>query len=155
MNLRKFANKDMKIKTYMASVILWFHMVDVSCADSIKPGPRPEISVEKALEIAKMYSSKKIDINKYYIDRVWLGVPRGEKQRKWIVSWCADENDPNGAKGWFIVVVDMKCQASEPAHGVQWLPEDEENQKRFKLPDPLKLPTKDNPSFSGSVKMPE
>lgn len=107
---------------------LVFTIVFIFCGSmlfAISPAPEsePKILISDALLKAELFAKSKINLESYYIDRVWVGRLPGEDVRKWIISWCPSnpETDDGSTLGWFIVVVDMRGNVSTPKHGVNWL----------------------------------
>ena len=88
-------------------------------AMSPAPEPKPALGMLEAIQKAKVYAEARNDLSRHYLDRVWLGRPGGENERKWIVSWSPDGMDTG--KGWVIVTVDMEGNVSVPKDGVSWI----------------------------------
>lgn len=88
-------------------------------ASSPAPQPKPAISMERALELAKEYvRDKKIDISHHYLDRVWIGYQAGQPDRRWIISWSPN---PEEAKGWIILKVKLDGTVTDESGAVPWL----------------------------------
>ncbi|MDR1281747.1 MAG: hypothetical protein LBK99_13115 [Opitutaceae bacterium] len=79
---------------------------------SFLPGTAPIISYSEALQIASDFAKvDNPDIDRHYIDRVWLGWIPGDDKECWIVSWA----DPTS--GWYFVAVYMDRIAKRPPGG--------------------------------------
>lgn len=91
-------------------------------AMSPAPEPKPVLSMEKALELAKEYiRDKKIDVSHHYIDRIWIGYQEGKPDRRWIISWSPNPEDPKEPKGWIILRVKLDGTVTDEAGAVPWL----------------------------------
>ena len=87
---------------------------------SVAPLPKPAISLERALELAKEYArDKKIDLSHHYLDRVLIGYQEGQSDRRWIISWTPDPDGPKSAAG-IILKVKLDGTVTDEAGEVRW-----------------------------------
>jgi len=102
------------IKTRIAFVALLSLVILKSqgTATSLLPDPAPKLPFAQAVEIGtKFAATHKRDIQKYYIDRVWVGYIPGEDKECWVISWARPMKD------YYFVAIYMDGRAKIPRRG--------------------------------------
>ncbi len=102
-------------------VSLMFLCMPVLLGESPEAEPKPQLEMMEAVKIASKFAEKNKDLKGYYMDRAWITRIKGEKERKWAISWSPDANSKLPNPGWYIVIVDMNGSAYEPKGGVPWI----------------------------------
>lgn len=133
--MRFYVLQKMKTILIYATLLL---AVSPLHAFSPAPQPKPAISMERALELAKEYvRDKKIDLSHHYLDRIWIGYQEGQPDRRWIISWSPN---PEEAKGWIILKVKLDGTVTDEAGAVPWLDPRIFESIKIKAPQDIKQP---------------
>lgn len=110
-------------------------------ATSPAPLPEPELSLERALELAKAYvRDKKIDVSHHYIDRIWIGYQQDQPDRRWIVSWSPKPKEINETKGWIILTVKLDGTVADDKGAVPWFDPRMLDRSKVEAPPAVKPP---------------
>ena len=97
-------------------------ILSVGLATAVSPAsqPKPKVSLEEAIGLAKAFAKKhKIDLSTHYMDSVWIRPPEGDSDRCWIVSWAPNSEDAEKANGLIAIEVAFDGVATERKRGAK------------------------------------
>jgi hypothetical protein len=108
----------MKARTSVVAIFIWLGGITLNIAQLAE---KPAVEIEKAIEKSKDFINQKSEVDKYFIDRIWLQADAKKENSYWIVSWSPDLKNRKAGDGWHFVKVDMKGKAEEFRGKLPWV----------------------------------